>query len=61
MSYSRLVVLFGIATSIVFFAISTMLYSRSSLSEQNSSKLETLGGHTPGYPIITTTGDVIDP
>lgn len=61
MSYSRLVVLFGIATSIVFFAISTMLYSRSSLGEQNSSKLETLGGHTPGYPIITTTGDVIDP
>src|SRR6476619_991760 len=61
MSYSRLVVLFGIATSIVILAISTILYSRSSLSEQNSSKLETLGGHTPGYPILTTTGDVIEP
>src|SRR6478752_2211642 len=61
MSYSRLVVLFGIATSIVILAISTILYSRSSLSEQNSSKLETFGGHTPGYPILTTTGDVIDP
>ncbi len=61
MSYSRIAVLFGIATSIVFFAISTMLFSRSSLSEQNSSKLETFGGHTPGYPIFTTTGDVIDP
>jgi FtsP/CotA-like multicopper oxidase with cupredoxin domain len=61
MSYSRIAVLFGIATSIVFFAISTMLFSRSSLSEQNSSKLETFGGHTPGYPIFTTSGDVIDP
>src|SRR5215467_9484026 len=61
MSYSRIFVLFGIATSILFFAISTMLFSRSSLSEQNSSKLETFGGHTPGYPILTTTGDVIDP
>jgi manganese oxidase len=61
MSYSRIVVLFGIATSIVILAISTILYSRSSLSEQNSSKLETFGGHTPGYPTLTTTGDVIDP
>lgn len=61
MSYSRIVVLFGIATSIVILAVSTILFSRSSLSEQNSSKLETFGGHTPGYPTLTTTGDVIDP
>ena len=61
MSYPRIVVLFGIAISIVFFAISTMLYSRSSLSDQNSSKLDTVGGHTPGYPILGTTGDVLDP
>ena len=61
MSYSRIIVLFGIVTSIVFFAISTMLYNRSSLSDQNSSKLGTFGGHTPGYPILTTTGDILDP
>ena len=61
MSYPRVVVLFGIAISIIFFAISTMLYSRSSLSDQNSSKVETVGGHTPGYPILKTTGDILDP
>ncbi len=61
MSYPRIAVLFGIAFSIIIFAISTALYSRSSLSDQNSSKLDTFGGHTPGYPTLQTTGDVLDP
>jgi manganese oxidase len=61
MTYPRIIILFGVAISIMIFAISTMLYSRSSLSDQNSSKLDTVGGHTPGYPILQTTGDVLDP
>src|SRR5574339_197863 len=61
MSYPQMAVLFGIAISIVVFAISTAVYSKSSLSDQNSSKLNTFGGHTPGYPTLQTTGDVLDP
>ena len=61
MSYPRIAVLFGIAISIIIFAISTALYSKSSFSDQNSSKLNTFGGHTPGYPTLQTNGDVLDP
>ncbi|MFZ0628998.1 MAG: multicopper oxidase domain-containing protein, partial [Nitrososphaeraceae archaeon] len=61
MSYPRIAVLFGIVLSVIIFAISTALYSRGSLSDQNSSKLDSFGGHTPGYPTLQTTGDVLDP
>jgi FtsP/CotA-like multicopper oxidase with cupredoxin domain len=61
MSFPRIVILSGIAISIIIFTIATALYSRSSLGEQNSSQLDTFGGHTPGYPILQTTGDVLDP
>ena len=61
MSYPRIAVLFGIIISVIIFAISTALYSRGSLSDQNSSKLDSFGGHTPGYPTLQTTGDVLDP
>jgi len=61
LNYSQIAVLFGIAISIVVFSISTAAYSKSSLSDQNSSKVNTFGGHTPGYPTLQTTGDVLDP
>ena len=35
--------------------------NRSPLSAQDPSKRENFGGHSPGYPILGTTGDVLDP
>jgi len=61
MTYSRVGLLIGITASIVIALISTILYSRSSVSVEDSSKTDTVGGHTPGYPIVRTTGDVLDP
>jgi len=50
----------GIAVSIAVVTISAALY-RSPLSALDSSKTDRVGGHTPGYPILGTTGDVLDP
>ena len=47
--------------SVIILGLSLVLYSRASVTEQNSSKIDTVGGHTPGYPILQTTGDVLDP
>ena len=61
MANSRFVVIFGVIISVIILGLSLVLYSRASVNEQNSSKINTVGGHTPGYPILQTTGDVLDP
>jgi manganese oxidase len=61
MIYSRIMILVGITVSITVLAISTILYNKSPLSAQETSKSDNVGGHTPGYPILRTTGDVLDP
>ncbi|MGV8106455.1 MAG: multicopper oxidase domain-containing protein [Nitrososphaerota archaeon] len=61
MAHSRFVVIFGVMISVIILGLSLVLYSRASVNEQNSSKIDTVGGHTPGYPILQTTGDVLDP
>jgi manganese oxidase len=53
-------VILGVTISVII-SLSFMSYSRASTNEQNSSKLDSVGGHTPGYPILQTTGDVLDP
>ncbi|HEY7110582.1 MAG TPA: multicopper oxidase domain-containing protein [Nitrososphaeraceae archaeon] len=52
--------LFGIAVAVISGTIVAAL-QRSPISAQEQSKTEQLGGHTPGYPIVKTTGDVLDP
>ncbi|HEX5573505.1 MAG TPA: multicopper oxidase domain-containing protein [Nitrososphaeraceae archaeon] len=61
MAHSRFVVIFSVMISVIILGLSLVLYSRASVTEQNSSKIDTVGGHTPGYPILQTTGDVLDP
>ena len=61
MAHSRFVVIFGVMISVIILGLSLVLYSRASVNEQNSSKIDTVGGHTPGYPTLSTTGDVLDP
>lgn len=51
----------GVTISVIVVALSLILYSRASPTEQNSTKIDSVGGHTPGYPILQTTGDVLDP
>ena len=54
------IALVGIVVSIAVVTISAALY-RGPLSAQDLSKKDLVGGHTPGYPILGTTGDVLDP
>lgn len=61
MIYSRIMLLVGITVSITVLVISAILYNKSPLSAQETSKSDNVGGHTPGYPILRTTGDVLDP
>ena len=61
MANSRFVVIFGVMICVIILGLSLVLYSRASVNEQNSSKINTVGGHTPGYPILQTTGEVLDP
>lgn len=51
----------GVSISVIVVALSLILYSRASPTEQNSTKIDSVGGHTPGYPMLQTTGDVLDP
>ena len=44
----------------VVVTFSTAL-NRGPISAQDSSKRDNFGGHSPGYPILGTTGDVLDP
>lgn len=50
-----------VTISVIVVALSLILYSRASSTEQNSTKIDSVGGHTPGYPMLQTTGDVLDP
>jgi FtsP/CotA-like multicopper oxidase with cupredoxin domain len=49
------------ASAIVVSILSTATYNINSLGAQDSSKQDHVGGHTPGYPIVQTTGDILDP
>jgi FtsP/CotA-like multicopper oxidase with cupredoxin domain len=55
-----LIALIGIIVAVITGTIIAALY-RSPISAQDSSKTQQLGGHTPGYPLVKTTGDVLDP
>lgn len=59
MNYTMLA-LFGIAVAFISGTIVAAPH-RGPISAQEQSKTEQLGGHTPGYPIVKTTGDVLDP
>jgi len=51
----------GVAVSIAVVVTFSTGLNRSPLSAQDPSKRENFGGHSPGYPILGTTGDVLDP
>jgi FtsP/CotA-like multicopper oxidase with cupredoxin domain len=53
-------VLIGVAISIAIITISVSFY-RGPLGAQETSKTDKVGGHTPGYPILRTTGEILDP
>ena len=56
-----MILAFGLALSVIIVALSLIIYGRASPSEQNTTKIDSFGGHTPGYPKLQTTGDVLDP
>lgn len=59
---SKIVAIVGIAISfVVVIILSGTTFNRTFLSAQNSPGQDYVGGHTPGYPIIRTRGDVLDP
>jgi manganese oxidase len=55
-----LIALICIIVAVITGTIIAALY-RSPISAQDSSKTQQLGGHTPGYPLVKTTGDILDP
>ena len=62
MKNSKIIAIAGIVLSIVITIIlSTSTHTRNSLSAQDSSKQNSTGTHIPGYPVVQTTGDVLDP
>jgi FtsP/CotA-like multicopper oxidase with cupredoxin domain len=56
-----LIALVGVAVSIAVVVTFSTALNRGPLSAQDHSKRENFGGHSPGYPILGTTGDVLDP
>ena len=58
---TKMGLMLGVSISVIVVALSLILYSRASPTEQNSTKIDSVGGHTPGYPMLQTTGDVLDP
>jgi FtsP/CotA-like multicopper oxidase with cupredoxin domain len=56
-----LIALVGVAVSIAVVVTFSTGLNRGPLSAQDPSKRENFGGHSPGYPILGTTGDVLDP
>jgi manganese oxidase len=56
-----LIALVGVAVSITVVVTFSTGLNRGPLSAQDPSKRENFGGHSPGYPILGTTGDVLDP
>jgi manganese oxidase len=58
---NQLIALVGVAVSIAVVVTFSTAFNRGSISAQDSSKRDNFGGHSPGYPILGTTGDVLDP
>jgi hypothetical protein len=56
-----LIALVGVVVSIAVVVTFSTGLNRGPLSAQDPSKRENFGGHSPGYPILGTTGDVLDP
>jgi FtsP/CotA-like multicopper oxidase with cupredoxin domain len=56
-----LIALVGVAVSIAVVVTFSTGLNRGPLSAQDPSKRENFGGHSPGYPILGTSGDVLDP
>ena len=61
MRSNLLIALVGVAVSIAVVVTFSTGLNRGPLNAQNPSKRENFGGHSPGYPILGTTGDVLDP
>ena len=61
MRSNQLIALVGIAVSIAVVVTFSTAFNRGSTSAQDSSKRDNFGGHSPGYPILGTRGDVLDP
>jgi FtsP/CotA-like multicopper oxidase with cupredoxin domain len=56
-----LIALVGVVVSIAVVVTFSTGLNRGPLTAQDPSKRENFGGHSPGYPILGTTGDVLDP
>ena len=61
MRSNLLIALVGVAVSIAVVVTFSTGLNRGPLNAQDPSKRENFGGHSPGYPILGTTGDVLDP
>ena len=61
MRSNQLIALVGVAVSIAVVVTFSTALNRGPISAQDSSKRDNFGGHSPGYPILGTTGDVLDP
>jgi FtsP/CotA-like multicopper oxidase with cupredoxin domain len=62
MKNSKIIAIAAIVLSVVITIIlSTTTHTRNSLSAQDSSKQNSTGTHIPGYPVVQTTGNVLDP
>ncbi len=62
MNHSKIIAIASIVLSLVVTVIlSTSTHTRNSLSAQDSSKQNSTGTHIPGYPVVQTTGDILDP
>ena len=61
MRSNLLIALIGVAVSIAVVVTFSTGLNRGPLNAQDPSKRENFGGHSPGYPILGTTGDVLDP
>ncbi len=63
MKNSKTIAIAGIVllSLVITIILSTTIHSRNSLSAQDSSKQNSTGTHIPGYPVVQTTGDVLDP
>ena len=61
MRSNLLIALVGVAVSIAVVVTFSTALNRGPISAQDPSKRENFGGHSPGYPILGTTGDVLDP
>lgn len=58
----KVITITGIVLSILVTIIfSTTTYTKNYLSAQDSSKQNSTGTHIPGYPVVQSKGDILDP